>query len=131
MILLISLIAFCYLYTCYNSKKLYGLQIIAFSIIVSEILSFYTNFKLLPQIIFFIGSIGFIPILKPIKLSIINKSDEVKDFFFWRSYFYYNFIVILYFEYFYHVKNHISLVYMNFLGKDNMMKKFKNLLVFL
>lgn len=80
MILLISLIAFCYLYTCYNSKKLYGLQIIAFSIIVSEILSFYTNFKLLPQIIFFIGSIGFIPILKPIKLSIINKSDEVKDF---------------------------------------------------
>lgn len=80
MIILICLIAFCYLYTCYSSKKLYGLQIIAFSIILSEVLSFYTNFKLFSQIIFFIGSVGFIPILKPIKLSIINKSDEVKDF---------------------------------------------------
>lgn len=80
MIILICLIAFCYLYTCYSSKKLYGLQIIAFSIILSEVLSFYTNFKLFSQIIFFIGSVGFIPILKPIKLSIINKYDEVKDF---------------------------------------------------
>ncbi|MBO1102236.1 hypothetical protein FQT05_06955 [Enterococcus hirae] len=85
MIVLISLIAFCYLYNCYSYKKLYGLQIIALSIIVSEILSFYTNFKILSQIVFFIGSLGFIPILRPIKLSIISSSNTIKDFSFFEA----------------------------------------------
>jgi hypothetical protein len=106
MLILISLISFCYLYTCYSSKKLYGLQILAFSIIISEALSFYTNIRLLPQIIFFIGAMGFIPILKPIKLSIINKYDKIQDFSFLEA----TSISILLSYYFVHIFSTLQII---------------------